>query len=101
MFLDAEEDDLWKIFESCGPISSVRIVRDSRRGIGKGFGYVNFKNSDSVTLALEMENVTFKDRELRISLCNINAAKKNKKKDKVKKVVHFLLYHFIIIRCNF
>ncbi|XP_044264947.1 RNA-binding protein 34 [Tribolium madens] len=82
----AEEDDLWKTFESCGPISSVRIVRDKKTGVGKGFGYVNFKNSDSVTLALEMENVKLKDRELRISLCNLNAAKKNKKTGKVKEI---------------
>lgn len=54
--------------------------------MGKGFGYVNFQTSDSVHLALEMGPVKLKDRELRISLCNINAAKKNKKKNKVKKI---------------
>ncbi|XP_063919236.1 RNA-binding protein 34-like [Zophobas morio] len=82
----AEEDDLWKTFESCGPILSVRIVRDPRTGMGKGFGYVNFQNSDSVTLALEMENVKLKDRELRVKICNINGAKKNSKKNKGKKI---------------
>ncbi|XP_068894351.1 RNA-binding protein 34 isoform X2 [Tenebrio molitor] len=81
----AEEDDLWQLFEPCGAISSVRIVRDNRTGRGKGFGYVNFQDSDSVTLALEMENVKLKERELRISNCNINAAKKNKN-NKVKKI---------------
>ncbi|XP_064211365.1 uncharacterized protein LOC100142251 [Tribolium castaneum] len=84
----AEEDDLWKTFESCGPIASVRIVRDGKTGIGKGFGFVNFKNSDSVTLALEMENVTLKDRELRIKLYNFKAAKNDKKMRKAKKVIN-------------
>lgn len=77
---------MWKLFESCGPISHVRIVRDPRTGMGKGFGYVNFKDSDSVQLALEMENVKLDNRELRISLSNLNTARKNKKKNVNKKV---------------
>lgn len=77
----AEEEQLWKLFEPCGPIDSVRIVRDSRTGMGKGFGYVNFKDADAVQLALEMENVKLGDRELRIKLSSINTAKKNKKKE--------------------
>ncbi|RZB39440.1 RNA-binding protein 34, partial [Asbolus verrucosus] len=85
--LNAEEDDLWKLFESCGSVASVRIIRDGKTGIGKGFGYVNFHNSDAVSLALEMENVQLKGRELRISICNLGAAKKNKKNNKVKKIV--------------
>ncbi|XP_060536421.1 RNA-binding protein 34 [Cylas formicarius] len=76
---DAEEEDLWTLFKVCGPISHVRIVRDGRTGIGKGFGYVNFKDADSVQLALEMENVSLKNRVLRISLCDNNRAKKKKK----------------------
>ncbi|KAJ8923997.1 hypothetical protein NQ315_006773 [Exocentrus adspersus] len=83
---NAKEDDLWKAFESCGPISYVRIVRDPKMGMGKGFGYVNFKDSDAVQLALEMENVKLNDRELRISLCNLSTAKKNKKRNKNKKI---------------
>lgn len=84
--VDAEEDDLWRLFESCGEIESVRIVRDKVTGVGRGFGYINFKTSDAVPLALEMENVKFKDRELRISVCNIRAAKKNKKNNKAGEV---------------
>ncbi|XP_050513918.1 RNA-binding protein 34 [Diabrotica virgifera virgifera] len=78
---NAEEEQLWKLFEPCGPISSVRIIRDSYTGMGKGFAYVNFQDSDAVQLALEMENVKLGDRELRIKLSSVNTAKKNKKKD--------------------
>lgn len=74
--LDAEDEELWNLFKPCGSISHVRIVRDGRTGMAKGFGYVNFKDSDSVQLALEMEKVVLKDRELRISLCEANRAKK-------------------------
>ncbi|KAF7268439.1 hypothetical protein GWI33_018448 [Rhynchophorus ferrugineus] len=81
---EAEEEELWTLFSSCGPISDVRIVRDGRTGMGKGFAYVNFKDSDAVQLALEMETVSLKNRELRISLCNVAKGKK-KKNIKIKK----------------
>lgn len=75
---DAEDDDLWKIFEKCGEIESVRIVRDGRTQAGKGFGYVNFKSSDSVELALQMGSVQCKKRELRINRCTKGAPKKQR-----------------------
>lgn len=74
----AEEEELWNIFKSCGPISHIRIVRDGRTGMGKGFAYVNFKDADSVQLALEMGKFMLKDRELRVSICEANRAKKKK-----------------------
>ncbi|XP_022911762.2 RNA-binding protein 34 [Onthophagus taurus] len=66
---DAEEDELWNLFQECGEIESVRLVRDGKTNVGKGFGYVNFKSADSVELALQMENVKMRNRELRISAC--------------------------------
>lgn len=75
---DAEEEELWQLFEPCGKISSVRLIRDAATGIGKGFGYINFENSDSVELALQMENPTLKGRELRVSICNATMEKKKK-----------------------
>lgn len=44
----AEEDDLWKMFESCGKISGIRLVRDRRTGVGKGFAYINFEVLSSI-----------------------------------------------------
>lgn len=40
---DTEEENIWQAFAECGTIESVRIVRDSKTGIGKGFGFVLFK----------------------------------------------------------
>lgn len=85
-FTDATEDELWKLFEDCGPISHVRIIRDTYSGMGKGFAFVNFKDSDAVQLALEMEDVKLRNRELRITLCNSSVAKKNNKTNKRKEV---------------
>lgn len=74
----AEEDALWKLFENCGPIDSIRIVRDQRTGMGKGFGYVNFKSKDSVELALQLNGETIKERPIRVSRCG-NIKHLNKK----------------------
>ena len=40
---DAQEEKLWSHFESCGEIENVRVVRDSKTNVGKGFAYVQFK----------------------------------------------------------
>ena len=52
--LDFEEDEesLWRHFGKCGAIEYVRIVRDSKTNIGKGFAYVQFKELESVSKAL-------------------------------------------------
>ena len=40
---DTEEDQLREQFAVCGDIENVRIVRDRRFRLGKGFGYILFK----------------------------------------------------------
>lgn len=82
----AEEEDLWKLFEPCGPISSVRIVRNSKTGMGIGIAYIKFQDSDGVQLAMQMEDVQLNKRPLRISLCNQNQAKKNKYRNQQKPI---------------
>lgn len=84
--LDFEEieESLWKHFEPCGDIEYVRIIRDSKTNMGKGFAYVQFKDLQSVNKALllnekpmksqkqEDENTkkpTKKTRKLRVSRC--------------------------------
>ncbi|CAI5018291.1 ANM_HP_G0054750.mRNA.1.CDS.1 [Saccharomyces cerevisiae] len=84
--LDFEEieESVWKHFEPCGDIEYVRIIRDSKTNMGKGFAYVQFKDLQSVNKALllnekpmksqkqEDENTkkpTKKARKLRVSRC--------------------------------
>ncbi|XP_022130003.2 RNA-binding protein 34 [Pieris rapae] len=66
-----EDETLRGKFEKCGEIESVRIVRDEKTGAGKGFGYVNFKSKDAVELALALteEDLTIKNRILRVNRC--------------------------------
>ncbi|XP_044731179.1 RNA-binding protein 34 [Chrysoperla carnea] len=80
----AEEDDLWKIFGDCGEIESVKIIRDQKTNLSKGMGYVNFKSTDGVELALKMDEVNIKDRPLRIKRVQVKPVKKVKKEKKQK-----------------
>lgn len=45
---DAEEENIRQAFADCGTIESVRIIRDNKTGIGKGFGFVLFKVNKAI-----------------------------------------------------
>ncbi|XP_054569069.1 RNA-binding protein 34 [Eptesicus fuscus] len=53
-------------FVDCGNIVAVRIVRDPLTGVGRGFGYVLFENTDAVHLALKLNNSELMGRKLRV-----------------------------------
>jgi nucleolar protein 12 len=40
---DIEEEPVRKHFSDCGEIDNVRIIRDKKSCLGKGFGFVTFK----------------------------------------------------------
>lgn len=40
---EAQEESLWKHFSTAGKVESVRIVRDAKTNVGKGFAYVQFE----------------------------------------------------------
>ncbi len=64
----ADEEKLRAAFSICGDINSVRIVRDSRSGVGKGFGYVTFMESMGVMFALQQnKKIKLDGRTLRVS----------------------------------
>lgn len=76
--LDFEEDDesLWAHFASCGEIEYVRVVRDSKTNMGKGFAYIQFKDFQSVNKALLLNGKPMQSvkehgskRKLRVTRC--------------------------------
>ncbi|XP_068625484.1 uncharacterized protein [Battus philenor] len=77
-----EDEALQQKFQQCGEIDSVRIIRDKKTNAGKGFGYVNFKSKDAVELALALseEELTVKNRILRVKRCS-QATHKQKQQD--------------------
>jgi len=46
------EEGLWRQFSKAGEVESVRVVRDEKTRVGKGFAYVQFKDANSVESAL-------------------------------------------------
>lgn len=76
------EDEVREHFVSCGKIESVRIIRDRKSGVGRGVGYINFEEEDSVTLALEMDDTKLKNRPVRVKQYTASPKKDKKKKNK-------------------
>ncbi|PIO39642.1 hypothetical protein AB205_0102310 [Aquarana catesbeiana] len=64
-----EEEALRDHFSECGTIEAVRIIRDQKTGIGKGFGYVLFQGTDAVQLALKLNNSDLMGRKIRVKRC--------------------------------
>lgn len=71
------EENLWKYFNKhCdNDVESVRIVRDSKTNIGKGFALIQFKDTLSVNKALLLNNKSIEEnsRKLRISRAKANS----------------------------
>ncbi|NXP44175.1 RBM34 protein, partial [Heliornis fulica] len=66
---DISDDTVREHFSVCGGVVAVRIVRDRQTGLGKGFGYVLFQNTDAVYLALKLNNSTLMGRKIRVKRC--------------------------------
>mmetsp|Transcript_45811 Transcript_45811/g.108668 ORF Transcript_45811/g.108668 Transcript_45811/m.108668 type:complete len:422 (-) Transcript_45811:94-1359(-) len=66
MPFNAEEEALRQHFAACGDISNVRLVRDSKSNLGKGFGYVTFADADQVMKAVALHGSKFSGRVLRV-----------------------------------
>jgi len=63
---NCKEDDIVKVFEKCGEIVAIRIIRDSATGIGKGIGYVNFGTIEAVNMAMRLNKVDVNGRKIRV-----------------------------------
>ncbi|XP_050357474.1 uncharacterized protein LOC126778119 [Nymphalis io] len=79
-----EDETLRAKFEKCGDIESVRIIRDKKTNAGKGFGYINFASKDGVELALALteEDLTIKNRIMRVKRCTQAAQRNTGKPDR-------------------
>ncbi|KAK7204687.1 hypothetical protein BZA70DRAFT_279770 [Myxozyma melibiosi] len=64
---EAEEEQLWEHFSKVGDVEYVRIVRDSKTNVGKGFAYVQFKDSMYVAKALLLNDTKMGTRKLRVT----------------------------------
>lgn len=77
---DVSEEDVWAAFASCGDIQNVRIVRDKVTNVGKGIGYVLFKERSSTSVAMQLnDTVKIKGRTVRVTRC-VDPAKRSEQK---------------------
>lgn len=71
--LDFEEteENLWKHFGKSGDIEYVRLIRDSKTNMGKGFAYVQFRDFQTVNkaLLLDGQKLNGTGRKLRVTRC--------------------------------
>ena len=63
---NVNEEDVRKHFSQCGDVDDVRVIRDKKTGAGKGFGYVTFKERESVTFAVKLQNSDLAGRKIRV-----------------------------------
>jgi len=62
------EDLLNSTFSKFGEIEDLRIILDRETGKSKGFGFITFKDKESVQKAIDqMDNTDLMGRNLRIS----------------------------------
>lgn len=76
---------IWELFKTCGEIDSVRLVRDRRTGLNKGFGYVNFKSEDAVALAFKLDGTEVSNRPIRIHPCEEKQQKSRNRRGRKNK----------------
>uniref|UniRef100_A0A1X7U8R1 RRM domain-containing protein n=1 Tax=Amphimedon queenslandica TaxID=400682 RepID=A0A1X7U8R1_AMPQE len=70
-----DEEKLRKVFESCGLIDGIHIVKDTRTGINKGFAnfaYVKFKDSSACK---NNERIELEGPKLRVCCCHSDKSK--------------------------
>lgn len=53
------EEGLWREFSKVGTVESVRVIRDQKTRVGKGFAYVQFTDGNGVERALLMNDQKF------------------------------------------
>lgn len=64
------EEGLWREFSKTGKVENVRVVRDSKTRVGKGFAYVQFYDANDVEAALLLNDKSFPPmlpRKLRVT----------------------------------
>ena len=83
--LNVNEEAVWDFFGTCGQITNVRLIRDKKTNLGKGFGYVSFADKSCIDLALQLSGTDCAGRPIRISKCQKEGFHKETKVFKEKK----------------
>ncbi|KAJ3173779.1 RNA-binding protein 34 [Geranomyces variabilis] len=71
---DIGEEKVWEFFSQCGDVEGVRVVRDKATNVGKGIGYVLFKDKACVALAMRLHGSELAGRKIRVNRCKDTSA---------------------------
>ncbi|RVD82717.1 uncharacterized protein DFL_007132 [Arthrobotrys flagrans] len=77
---EAAEESLWKHFSTCGKVENVRLVRDAKTNVGKGFAYVQFADDVDVEKALLLNDKPMEAEKGRKRKLRVTRAKNMRKK---------------------
>ncbi|KAF3179357.1 Nucleolar protein 12 [Orbilia oligospora] len=77
---EAAEESLWKHFSTCGKVENVRLVRDAKTNVGKGFAYVQFADDVDVEKALLLNEKPMEVEKGRKRKLRVTRAKNMRKK---------------------
>lgn len=70
----ANEEAVRAHFARCGEVEFVRLVRDKKLNMGKGIGFVTFKDKFSVPEALKLNGKKFDGRALRVTKVSLSGS---------------------------
>jgi len=75
------EDDLRKLFEAFGQVSSAKIIMDHETGKSRGFGFVEMPSSTEGSQAMEKLNgKELEGRAMAVSLAREKDSRQDKKR---------------------
>ncbi|KAF3919746.1 hypothetical protein ABW20_dc0107796 [Dactylellina cionopaga] len=77
---EAAEESLWRHFSTCGKVENVRLIRDAKTNVGKGFAYVQFEDDLSVEKALLLNEKPMQVEKGRKRSLRVTRAKNMKRK---------------------
>ncbi|ORX51899.1 RNA-binding domain-containing protein [Hesseltinella vesiculosa] len=60
-------DELQAYFRPCGAINRVTILSDKRTGRPKGYAFIEFKDPESVSQALTLNQTSFRGRHIKVT----------------------------------
>lgn len=75
------EDDLRKLFEAFGQVSSAKIIMDRETGKNRGFGFMEMPSSTEASTAMEKLNgKDVEGRSISVSIAREKDSRQDKKK---------------------
>ena len=77
---EVTDEEFQAAFGDCGEVESVRLGRDRKTGLCRGFGYVLFKDKSAVVLALKYKRLEIQGRRLRVSPSRANPRRQKGRK---------------------